>query len=295
MVQYWSNIGSMVQYWSNIGVNALISCHIWRSSLNACAFGQDVHRQVMTDRTIHVTETDLQSWQRRGTSRTDATCCMQHCWVMLQHAEQGWPNERNMLHPFSQGFRRIWTARYSTLFMFIFPGASPLHAQVSSADFLHDCIWSQIGLQSGIKVLKRLHKLNVIVVGTLPFPSTLDTRRKNPPLNSRHLLCGRVRRDSGSMRVFTTFFDGHMIISPPVAIICVPYCRLDCKPLNRGSEPALLSPTPTPSGSNGSRTWESTGNRAGGGTHPSIVLTIVSLVPAQVCAHLDCTCFAPPL
>ena len=28
--------------------------------------------------------------------QTDATCCMQHCWVMLQHVEQGWPNERNI-------------------------------------------------------------------------------------------------------------------------------------------------------------------------------------------------------
>ena len=29
--------------------------------------------------------------------QTDATCCMQHCWIMLQHVEQGWPNERNIV------------------------------------------------------------------------------------------------------------------------------------------------------------------------------------------------------
>ena len=28
-------------------------------------------------------------------SQTDATCCMQHFWIMLQHVEQRWPNERN--------------------------------------------------------------------------------------------------------------------------------------------------------------------------------------------------------
>ena len=29
--------------------------------------------------------------------QTDATCCMQHCWIMLQHVEQGRPNERNIV------------------------------------------------------------------------------------------------------------------------------------------------------------------------------------------------------
>ena len=78
--------------------------------------------------------------------QTDATCCMQHCWIMLEHVKQDWPNERNivqyggqthatccvctnMLHPFGHGFmcslarvvaRSVFLARVAACYNHVF-------------------------------------------------------------------------------------------------------------------------------------------------------------------------------